>query len=114
MANRPIPVAQANEMMGLYVNYMKSLGVNMTQQTHTISFTAPELLKWMSEVEPYADEFRICEGVYGPGHEKAGRLTTIIWPYKNGSPAYKASEEEGKDGGGGTPINPYNEGNGRP
>lgn len=111
MANQPIPVEQANEMIQFYMGYMKGLGVDMNKQTQSVSFTAPELLKWMADVQPYSDEFRICEAVYGPTHENAGRITTIIWPYKNGQPA--ALPAEGKDGNGG-PIRPYNEGTTNP
>lgn len=115
MPNRPIPVNYAHEMIGTYLNYMTGLGVDMTKQTHSVSFVSADLLKWMAEVQPYTDEFRICEGVYPAGHPSAGRMTVIIWPYKNGVPATIPGGEgqEGNDGGA-TTINPFNEGTGRP
>jgi hypothetical protein len=110
MANRPIPVSEANRMIETYISYMTKLGVDMSKQTASISFTEPALSTWMAEVRPYADEFRICEGVYPPDHEAAGRITVIIWPYKDGKPATRPAEEEGVGGGPSTPIPPYNEG----
>lgn len=103
MASQPIPVSQANTMIQEYDNYMTSLNVN--GQTESVSFESEELLKWMSDVEEYSDEFRIFFGVYPTGSSNAGRLTTIIWPYKNGNPATQPSE--GKDGDD-TLIKPYN------
>lgn len=107
MPNRTIPVSDANAMIAQYLAYMTDHKVNMNTQTHSASFTTPELLRWMNEVKDYTDEFRICLGVY-PGGEKTGRMTTIIWPYKDGQPA--THPDEGKDGGGKSQFDPYNEG----
>ena len=113
MAKRPIPVSEANRMIELYLDYMRNLGVDMNKQTVSVSFTSPDLLQWMNSVQAYTDEFRICEGLYPPEHSYAGRITTIIWPYKNGAPATKPTEE-GKSGGSGNPIPPFNEGRPNP
>lgn len=108
MANQPIPVSEANDMIQAYLEYMTRLGVDMSKQTHSVSFTAPELSKWMETVKSYTDEYRMCLGVY-PGGENAGRMTVIVWPYKNGKPATKP-DTEGKSGGGGGFAPPYNQG----
>jgi hypothetical protein len=103
MPNQPIPIEQANEMIAAYIKYMEGLGVDMTKQTQSVSFTFAELQAWQQLVEPYTDELRICLGVYTTG-ENAGRITTILWPYKNGTPAVTLT---GMDPGG---IKPYNDG----
>ena len=109
MPNEPIPVTRANEMIDEYVTYMKKLGVDMSKQTHTVSFTSRELMDWMQLVGPHTDEFKICYGNYPSGEARSGRNTVIIWPFKNGLPANWPAGE-GKDGGGGSLIKPYNEG----
>jgi len=91
MTNQPIPVDQANQMITQYIEYMTKLGVDMQKQTQSISFTSKEYLQWLSQVMPYADELRVCLGVYPEGYENAGRITAILWPYKNGKPAVKPS-----------------------
>lgn len=110
MANHPIPVKQANEMITQYLSYMRSHDVDMARQTHSISFTGVELMKWLSEVMPFADELRVCVGAYLDGTDKANRLTAILWPYKDGMPARKP-KIEGKGGGDeDEEIDPYNGG----
>lgn len=111
MANRPIPVAEANSMMEEYVSYMQGLGAG--NQSQYISFTAQELLNWLSDVMPFTDELRICEGIYPVGHSSAGRITVILWPYKDGNPATKPLTD-GKDGGDNTVLKPYNDGTSGP
>lgn len=113
MTNGPIPVKQANAMVSEYIAYMTKLGVDMNNQTQSVGFTSPELVKWMSDTLPLADEFRIFFGVYPPGHEQAGRLTSIIWPYKNGNPSVEPLVS-GSLGDDGTPVKPYNDGSGAP
>lgn len=113
MANRPISIAEANLMIEQYLEYMKLHGVDTSKQTHSVSFTGPELMAWLNEVMPYADELRVCEGVYPKDHPNAGRITTILWPYKDGHPA-KRLDSEGKGNGGGDGIKPFNEGQGHP
>ncbi|NOT51919.1 MAG: hypothetical protein HOP10_11665 [Chitinophagaceae bacterium] len=107
MANQPIPVNKATLMMQDYVSYMTGLGVNMNQQTQTISFNADDLRQWIDGVMPFTDEFRLCLGVYPPADANAGRITVAIWPYKNGQPATDTA-------GRGTEIEPFNEGQGHP
>ncbi|MFT3675786.1 MAG: hypothetical protein QM781_07825 [Chitinophagaceae bacterium] len=112
MASQPIPVAQANAMIAQYLAYMNSLGVDMKTQTHCICYDSAAFSKWINAVQPYADEFRICEGVYPEGFVQAGHLTAIIWPYKDGKPA--VIPKDINLGGGlqdpdGT-INPFNDG----
>ena len=110
MANHPIPVKQANEMITQYLVYMKSLGVDTAKQTHSVSFTSKELLNWLSEVMPYADELKVCLAEYPNGYEHAGRMTTILWPYRDGRPATRP-KIEGKGGGDDDEeIPPYNDG----
>ena len=99
-------------MISGYIAYMTKLGVDMQKQTQSVSFTSPEMLRWMNEVFKYTDEFRICLGVYPDTHPQAGWITTIIWPYKEGKPATEP-ETPGKDGGT-VPIKPYNEGQHNP
>lgn len=106
MPSQPIPVAQAEAMIQAYTSYLTSLDVN--GQTESVSFESAELLKWIATVQANTDEFRIFFGVYPAGHARQGRLTTIIWPYKNGSPATHLNLE-GKDGDD-TFIPPYNVG----
>jgi hypothetical protein len=112
MANQPIPITEANDMIQQYLTYMTSLKVDMGKQTHSVSFTSADLLKWVDEVKIYTDEFRICLGVYPAGGISPGRITAIVWPYKNGKPATKP--DAGKSGGGSTGIKPYNQGGGNP
>ena len=107
MANGPIPISEANDMIQQYLVYMKSLGVDMNKQTQNVGFETPGLWEWMERVKKYTDEFRICLGVYPAGFPDQGRLTVIIWPYKDGNPAV---DDSGKSGGGGNGIKPYNQG----
>jgi hypothetical protein len=107
MPNRTIPVSEANAMVQQYLNYMTEHGMDPKSQTHNVGFTTPNLMEWLNRVKDLTDEFRICLGVYPSGHPSAGRLTTIIWPYKNGEPARKPTQ--GKDGDD-TFEDPYNEG----
>lgn len=112
MPSQPIPISQADAMIAQYVTYMTNLGVDMKTQTHCICFNAAEFTKWINAVQPYADEFRICEGVYPSGYANEGHITTIIWPYKDGKPAVVT---KGNNLGGGLcdpsgTINPFNDG----
>lgn len=108
MPNNPIPVAAAKGMMIAYVNYMKSLGVSMDSQTHSVSFDPTTLQQWLDNVMPYSDELRICMSDYPQGHQHAGRTTVVLWPYKNGQPAKYPQATEGE--GDGEEIEPFNEG----
>ncbi|MBL7739582.1 MAG: hypothetical protein JNK14_10200 [Chitinophagaceae bacterium] len=110
MAGKPIPVSTANEMIRTYLDYMTKQGVDMGKQTHSVSFTSAELMSWMKEVSPYADEFRICMGAYM--QEPFDKITTIIWPYKDGHPSRKPLSQ-GKDGDD-EPVDPFNDGNTHP
>ena len=107
MANQPIPVSRANGMIQDYITYMEGLGVNMSQQTQSVSFDGNILQQWLSDVMPFADELRVFLGASGAGD--ALRITVILWPYKNGQPAMQPGE-----GAGSTAINPFNEGQGLP
>ena len=111
MANQPIPVSTANAMINEYIAYMTKLGVDMNNQTQSVSFDGSILMSWLGTVMPYADELRVCIGSYSSG-ASAGRTTAILWPYKNGQPA--SWPAAGKDGGGGQTIDPFNEGHGHP
>jgi hypothetical protein len=111
MPNQTIPVKDANAMVEQYLIYMTNHGIDPLKQTHNVGFTTPNLIEWLNRVKDLTDEFRICLGVYPAGHLNAGRLTTIIWPYKDGKPARKPIQ--GKDGDD-TFEDPYNEGELRP
>lgn len=109
MAGRPIPVATASEMTKLYADYVQYLPVPSTKKTEYVSFSFAEFMSWLKQVEPYADELRICLGVYSVIPPDDGRVTAILWPYKNGEPATQPFVE-GKDGSGDQGVPPYNEG----
>jgi hypothetical protein len=108
MTNQPIPVTRANDLINQNISYMTSLGVDMSKQTQSVGFTGADLQQWLATVMPYADELKICLGVYPAGEPNAGRITTILWPYKNGQPA--AQPIGGKD----VMIEPFNNGEGQP
>ncbi len=110
MANKPIPVTEAEVMKQQYLDYMTKLGVDMKQQTHSVSFNSKILQAWMQQVDTVTDEFRIFLGVYPPASPNAGRISTIIWPYKNGQPATRGGTALGDDGW----EDPFNDGEGRP
>ncbi|MGZ8549053.1 MAG: hypothetical protein ACXWV2_00265 [Chitinophagaceae bacterium] len=110
MENCPIPVDVANKMIEEYLNYLKQLGVDPNKQSQSVSFTGKELMAWMSQTMPFADELRVFLGVYPKGEPNAGRITVILWPYKDGKPAAQAYSE-GKDAPPPPPpIPPYNNG----
>jgi hypothetical protein len=102
-----IPVITANAMKEAYLGYMTLHSVNMQYQTHSVSFPSIDLVKWMHELQELnlVDEFRFFAGVYAPPSPHAGRITVIIWPYKNGEPAIDTTH-----GNGGVEIEPYNDG----
>lgn len=104
-----IPVTTANAMKEAYLGYMTLHQVNMQFQTHSVSFPSNDLVKWMFELQELGlvDEFRVFAGVYAPPSPHAGRITVIIWPYKNGQPAVDTTQG---NGGGGVEIEPYNDG----
>jgi hypothetical protein len=110
MENRPIPVSVANEMIAEYTAWLRQQGIDPEKQSQSISFTGKELMSWLSGVMPVADELRICLGVYPKTDPNAGRITVILWPYKDGQPATQPVTD-GKD----TPpppppVDPYNQG----
>ncbi len=102
MANQPITVAKATQLMQEYVSYMTNHGINMNQQTQMVAFDSGILSQWMSTTQPSCDEFRICLGVYPPNDANAGHITVAIWPYKNGQPAIDPNTR--------LEIEPFNEG----
>lgn len=112
MKNHPIPVKEADIMIEEYQKHLRQLGVDPEKQTQSVSFTASELMNWLNKTMPAADELRICFGVYPPGHPNAGRITTILWPYKDGKPTCQSTQIEGKDGPPPPPppTDPYNAG----
>ena len=114
MAGKPIPISTANAMVNKYIDHVKNLGVEPNKKTQYVSFTLPEIMDWLNQVTPFTDELRICLGVHTQEASDPGRVTVIVWPYKNGEPA-TSPLSEGKDGGGGGGgINPYNDGNSGP
>lgn len=111
MKNHPIPVSEANLMIDTYIKYLGQLGVDPSKQTQSVSFTGPELMTWLQNTMRSADELRICLGVYPEGHADAGRITAILWPYKDGKPAASSAIIEGKDDPPPPPpTEPYNAG----
>jgi hypothetical protein len=105
MADQPIPVSTANKTISEYSKYMTNLGVNMNQQTQSVSFSRTTVMHWLGIVMPFADELRIFMGTYPDGNPHAGRTTVILWPYLNGNPATDGT---------GAGIDPYNDGAGIP
>ena len=55
MENGPIPASVANNMIEEYLLYMKSQGINMDKQTHSVSFTRDKLMDWLSRSMADAD-----------------------------------------------------------
>ena len=111
MQNHPIPVSEANAMTEAYRTFLKENGIDPDKQTQSVSFTAAELMNWLNKTMGFADELRICLGVYPVGHVNAGRITTILWPYKDGKPCAQTTRVEGKDDPPPPPpTEPYNAG----
>ncbi|MBC7948022.1 MAG: hypothetical protein H7Y42_09105 [Chitinophagaceae bacterium] len=108
MAGQPIPISTAEDMIKDYITYMRDLGVDMANQTQSVTFTGTDLMDWLNQVMPQADELRIFMGMYPHAHPHAGRTTVILWPYKNGQPANESMQR------GGGPTEPFNEGTGQP
>jgi hypothetical protein len=100
MAGQTIPVSKADDMIKAYYDFMTNLGVNMEEQTQSISFTANILMDWLKETLEKADELRVFMGLYPPEHAHAGRTTVILWPYLKGQRL--------------TNVEPFNDGTGRP
>lgn len=117
MTNQPIPVPVAESMIKEYINLIGS-GVTteqLSKQTQNVAFQKKEVLPWLNEVMQYADQIRVCFGVYPPGHEQGGKLTVILWPYKDGKPAtWPLEAGKAGDGDPGGLIKPFNEGQGTP
>ena len=109
---KPIPIATANTMISHYVDHVKKLQTESKKKTEYVIFSLPQLMAWLKEVEPYSDELKICLGVHPKDGSDPDRLTVILWPMKGNEPA--SQPNEGKDGGGGGGINPYNDGNSGP
>jgi len=103
MTGKPIPVSDANNMIQEYTSYIQKPGTDMSTQTQSVSFSGKELMEWLNQIMPRADELRVCFGVYPAGHAQAGRMTVILWPYKDGEPTRTNP-----------PDPPYNEGTGQP
>ena len=112
MAGKPIPVTMAMTMVGQYAEYISKLQTHVDKKTEYTIFSLPDLMAWLKTVEPYADELKVCMGVYPADAPGAGRLTVILWPYNSGKPAGEPLEGKGGTGGGG--MNPYNDGNNGP
>jgi hypothetical protein len=114
MPNRPISPDLANAMIADYLAYMTAHKIDMKDQTHCVEFSSDALLAWMGSVSSYCDQYRICMGRYPIGHEYAGRLTVIVWPYKDGKPAVKPKDPKPPGNGGDDdddePVDPFNEG----
>ena len=102
MIGKTIPVSDANIMIQEYIKYTQN-PVDMSTQTQSVSFSSSELKAWLDQITPKTDEMRVCFGMYPAGHAKAGRLTVIIWPYKDGKPTRTNPEDP-----------PYNDGQGKP
>ncbi|MBU0695359.1 MAG: hypothetical protein KKE39_02375 [Bacteroidetes bacterium] len=97
-----------------YQTYMVKHGVNAkTSQTNCVSFGAKALQEYFTSNNIFenSDEIRFYFGIYpadsptGYPGAKPGRLTTIIWPYKNGKPANIPPIGGLGDG---EPIDPFN------
>ncbi len=108
MPNQPIPVNTATQMIESYRTYMENHGIDMNQQTVSVSFTNESLSVWLAEVQPYMDELRIFNGLYDSGTH-AERTTVILWPYRSGQPATWPEESQGEGY-----IEPFNDGQLKP
>ena len=104
MAGQTISVDTAGQMLTKYTDYMTGLGVNMEEQTQSVSFSIGPLMHWLNSVSADSDEIRIFMGAYPDGEPQAGRTTVVLWPYKDGSPAESTTEE----------LPPFNDGAGNP
>lgn len=104
----PIPVATADLMIKEYEGITAS-DLELAKKTLTVSFTGKELMGWLNEKMAVADELKIFFGKYPKDDPQAGRVTVILWPYKNGSPLTEGYIE-GKDGPPPPPSDPYNQG----
>ncbi|HEY6505241.1 MAG TPA: hypothetical protein VIZ28_14800 [Chitinophagaceae bacterium] len=104
MAGQQIPVNSADDMKAEYINFMTNLGVNMNEQTQSVSFTGSTVMDYLNETMRVADELRVFMG-FDP---QTGRSSVILWPYQNGQPATSG------DGGEGEMIEPFDAGTGNP
>ena len=121
MPGKPISKVTADTMIQEYIGYMSGLGVDMDNQTQSVSFTATTVMGWLNRKMTEADELKVFMGLYPPGHVKAGHTTVILWPYKNGQPLASSAVTLAEDGatqnGGGTgggEDDAFNEGSGTP
>jgi len=114
MAGKRILITTANEMTRLYASHVGNLPVPPGKKTQYVSFTFPDLMEYLNEVAPFTDELRIFLGVHPDNASEPGRVTTIIWPYKDGEPAARPMAEGKDGGGGGQGLPPYDEGNNNP
>jgi hypothetical protein len=120
MPGKPISKVTADGMIKEYIGYMSGLGVDMENQTQSVSFTATTIMGWLSRKMTDADELKIFMGLYPPGHEKAGHTTVILWPYKNGQPLEGSGVSMDRGGPnpppppGPDPDDAYNDGSGTP
>lgn len=107
----PIPVAEAEIMIKEYEG-ASATDLELTKKTLTVSFSGKELMDWLNEKMAIADELKIFFGKYPKGNPEAGRVTVILWPYKDGAPLTQGYAE-GKDGPP-PPSDPYNNGQSGP
>jgi hypothetical protein len=105
MAGQSISAGSADQMVTKYSEFMSNLGVNMEEQTQSVSFSIAPLMNWLNSISNHSDELRICMAAYPDGDANEGRTTVVLWPYRNGQPAADGANE---------PIDPYNEGGGNP
>ena len=108
----PIPVSTANIMIEDYIRSTESGIEDLSKKTWSVSFTGIELMGWLTQTMPFADELKICFGKYPKEDPNGGRVTVILWPYKDGKPATEGYSE-GKDETP-PPIPPYNNGSLQP
>jgi hypothetical protein len=110
----PIPVSTANIMIEDYIRSTEPGIEDLSKKTWSVSFTGKELMDWLVEKMPFADELRICFGKYPKDDPNGGRVSVILWPYKDGKPAtegYSEDYSQGKDEPvPPPPIPPYNNG----
>ena len=106
----PIPVSTANIMIEDYIRSTEPGIEDLSKKTWSVSFTGKELMDWLIEKMPFADELKICFGKYPKDDPNAGRVTVILWPYKDGKPATQPLSEGKDDPPPPPPIPPYNQG----
>ncbi|HEX5151911.1 MAG TPA: hypothetical protein VFW07_10705 [Parafilimonas sp.] len=102
-----VEIRYARQAKAKFRTFMKNLNIDSPFKglTLSISFSGQRFVNWLAKIGDYmkpvgqpsakVDELRIVLGMYSDdftdlhnfNDENVGRLTVLIWPFKNGSPA---------------------------